>query len=167
MTTYIIGTHEKILSTETYTYGDSTWGDRLTAYNASGTKLVTYKYDAWGNHTAAYTNGGSSTGAYYNPFRYRGYYYDTEFGLYYLNSRYYDSNTGRFLNTDSFSYLGANQDLVSYNLFLYCSNNPITYTDNIVNYSSNPFYTNKKKLVFCLLFCVGSWITTFLIGLVI
>ncbi len=62
-----------------------------------------------------------------NPFRYRGYYYDAETGFYYLNSRYYDPETGRFVNADGV--LGANQDLLSYNLFAYCSNNPVNYSD--------------------------------------
>ena len=59
-----------------------------------------------------------------NPIRYRGYYYDTETGLY-LQSRYYDPVVGRFLNADGL--LGANGDLMSYNLFAYCSNNPCQY----------------------------------------
>jgi len=62
-----------------------------------------------------------------NPFRYRGYYYDNESGLYYLQSRYYDSCTGRFLNADSL--IGANGDIISNNLFTYCSNNPVMNTD--------------------------------------
>ena len=57
-----------------------------------------------------------------NPFRYRGYYYDTESGIYYLQSRYYDPTTGRFVNADSFEYLGASDNIKSYNLFAYCSN---------------------------------------------
>ena len=58
---------------------------------------------------------------------YRGYYYDTETGLYYLNSRYYDPQTGRFLNADF--QIGANQDLTSYNLFAYCGNSPVNRAD--------------------------------------
>ena len=65
----------------------------------------------------------------YNPFRYRGYYYDIETGLYYLNSRYYDPEIGRFISPDDISYLGANGDLISYNLYAYCSNNPVNYQD--------------------------------------
>lgn len=64
-----------------------------------------------------------------NPFRYRGYYYDTDLGLYYLNSRYYDSYTGRFISADSIGFLGANGDIPSYNLYAYCSNNPLMYAD--------------------------------------
>ena len=52
-----------------------------------------------------------------------------EIGLYYLNARYYDSNTGRFISADEPGYLGANGDLVAYNLYAYCSNNPVMHTD--------------------------------------
>ena len=63
-----------------------------------------------------------------NPLRYRGYYYDSETGLYYLNSRYYDPETGRFINADGI--IGANEDLGSYNLYAYCGNNPISRADS-------------------------------------
>ena len=65
-------------------------------YIENGTKLVSYTYDAGGNVTTTYHNSGASTAAQYNPLRYRGYYYDTELGFYYLNSRYYDPDSGRF-----------------------------------------------------------------------
>ena len=103
--------------------------------NSSNQLVAKYAYDAWGNCTVtplvADTAGHSITDAnhiaHINPFRYRGYYYDTETGLYYLNSRYYDPQTGRFLNADAL--LGANGDILSYNLFAYCSNNPVMYSD--------------------------------------
>ena len=63
-----------------------------------------------------------------NPFRYRSYYYDTETGLYYLNSRYYDPQTGRFINADSIENININS-LNGINLYIYCSNNPIKFTD--------------------------------------
>ena len=67
-------------------------GDIVAVYNESGTKVATYTYsDAWGTPSAHYINGGASTGVQYNPFRYRGYYYDTDLGMYYLQSRYYDA----------------------------------------------------------------------------
>lgn len=62
-----------------------------------------------------------------NPFRYRGYYYDSESGLYYLNARYYDPMTHRFINPDSI--IASNGDITSYNLFSYCSNNPVNFSD--------------------------------------
>lgn len=61
-----------------------------------------------------------------NPFRYRGYYYDKETGFYYLNSRYYDPLTGRFINADG----QINSDVTGTNLFAYCGNNPVMRTDD-------------------------------------
>ena len=55
-----------------------------------------------------------------NPISYRGYYYDSETEMYYLQSRYYDQSIGRFLNADDAIYLGANGTAVSFNLFAYC-----------------------------------------------
>lgn len=62
-----------------------------------------------------------------NPIRYRGYYYDSEIGLYYLQSRYYDPAVKRFINADTL--LGANKDILGNNVFAYCSNDPINYKD--------------------------------------
>ena len=99
-------------------------GDIVAVYNSSGTKVATYTYnDAWGNHTVSYSNNGGSTGAQYNPFRYRGYYYDTDLEMYYLQSRYYDSKTCRFINADG--YVSTGQGLTGYNMFAYCGNNPV------------------------------------------
>ena len=64
-----------------------------------------------------------------NPIRYRGYYYDTETGFYYLQSRYYDPALGRFINADSYTSTG--QDYIGYNMFAYCNNNPVILQDNI------------------------------------
>ncbi len=68
-----------------------------------------------------------------NPFRYRGYYYDEESGLYYLNSRYYDPVTGRFINADGYV-SGIGGDIQGYNLFAYCFNNPINLSDSNGNW---------------------------------
>ena len=94
----------------------------------TGVKLVSYVYDAWGNFTVSYHNGGENTYAANNPYRYRGYYYDIDLGLYYLNSRYYDSNTGRFISADEYVYTG--QALLGANMFAYCLNNPVNYIDD-------------------------------------
>ena len=63
-----------------------------------------------------------------NPFRYRGYYYDSSIGLYYLNSRYYDPETGRFLNEDLVSYLEP-ETIGGINLYAYCLNDPVNHID--------------------------------------
>ena len=110
-----------------YLFAKNVQGDILYIYNTSGTRLVTYTYDAWGNVTTSYSNGGASTAARYNPFRYRGYYYDTETGFYYLNSRYYDPAVGRFLNADG--YINGNGDILGFNMFAYCGNNPVNRID--------------------------------------
>ncbi len=63
-----------------------------------------------------------------NPFRYRSYIYDEETNLYYLNSRYYDPETSRFINADDIDYLDQ-YSFNGLNLFVYCLNNPIMLTD--------------------------------------
>ena len=105
-----------------------TEGDIVAICNNVGTKLVSYTYDAWGNHTEEYFNSGATvTAVKNNPLRYRGYYYDTDLGLYYLQSRYYDSATGRFINADG--YISTGTGILGYNMYAYCNNNPVMYVD--------------------------------------
>ena len=90
-------------------------------------EVVEYKYDTWGRVVGME---GSAYGQWVgslNPFRYRGYYYDDESGMYYLTTRYYNPEWCRFLNADGI--ICANQDLMSFNLFVYCSNNYVNYCD--------------------------------------
>ena len=87
--------------------------------------MVQYYYDAWGNHTVS---GSNTTLGNLNPFRYRGYYYDTETGLYFLQTRYYDPETGRFLNRDAVTYADP-ETIGGLNLYAYCLNNPVMYVD--------------------------------------
>jgi len=103
-------------------------GDIVAVYSNAGTKLISYTYDAWGNCTVAYENGGDSCMARYNPFRYRGYYYDSETGFYYLNSRYYDPVVGRFITADT-AIADVGSSLHGYNMFSYCFNNPVMCVD--------------------------------------
>ena len=108
-----------------YYYLYNIQGDVIAIADASTGKLVaTYKYDAWGNCTVQNADGWTAGDA--NPFRYRGYYYDTETGLYYLNSRYYDPEVGRFINADNQLSTG---DMTGMNLFAYCGNNPVNRVD--------------------------------------
>ena len=101
-------------------------GDITAVYNTSGTKVISYAYDAWGNFTETIHNSsGSNAYAQFNPFRYRGYYYDTDTGLYYLQTRYYNPVWGRFLNADG----QLNGGLLGYNMFAYCGNNPVNNVD--------------------------------------
>ena len=89
--------------------------------------MVAYSYDAWGKCTV--TSGASNAIANANPIRYRDYYYDTDTGFYYLQSRYYDPTVKRFISADDTDYLGANGDFISLNLYAYCLNNPMSHAD--------------------------------------
>ena len=109
-------------------YEKNIFGDIVAIYNESGTKLISYRYDAYGTCTPRLHV--YSDAAYNNPFRYRGYYYDADLNLYYLNSRYYDCYTGRFINADSLLSQGS---VLGNNLFTYCLNNPVNMTDTTGN----------------------------------
>ena len=105
-------------------------GDIVAVYSNNGTKLISYVYDAWGYTYTNYHNSGSSTTAVNNPFTYRGYYSDKDLGLYYLQTRYYDSFVGRFISPDHASVLTATPDaLTDKNLYAYCDNNPVMRVD--------------------------------------
>ena len=96
-----------------------------------------------------------------NPFRYRGYYYDTDTGFYYLNSRYYDPATGRFINADS----QLNDGLLGFNLFAYCENNPVNRVDpNGTSERVAPTADDSiKELLMALLF--GAAAATIILGI--
>ena len=107
-----------------YYYALNLQGDVVAILNNSGVAVARYTYDAWGRHLSISGSMASTLGQY-NPFRYRGYVYDSETGLYYLQSRYYNPTIGRFINADDPGYLGADGTVISYNLFAYCGNNPV------------------------------------------
>ena len=107
-----------------YTYRKNLFGDIIAIYQGA-TKKAAYLYDAWGNCTITQDTDGIGTA---NPFRYRGYYWDNDLQLYYLMSRYYDPQTGRFINADSLEYLDP-ETIGGLNLYAYCDNNPTMYID--------------------------------------
>ena len=111
---------------ENYYFRKNFRGDVLAILTASGEVVVEYSYDPWGNILAVNGSLASTLGAD-NPFRYRGYYYDTESCFYYLNSRYYDAKVCRFVNADS--YVSTGQGLLGYNMYAYCLNNPMNRVD--------------------------------------
>ena len=96
--------------------------------DGSGNRVVEYTYDAWGKLISTTGTLASTLGAD-NPFRYRGYYYDTETGLYYLMTRYYDPEICRFISADV--YMTTGQGVLGGNMFAYCLNNPILYSDTL------------------------------------
>ena len=113
-------------ASQRYYYEYNLQGDVIGIYDSSGNKVVTYTYDAWGKLLEIGGSAADTVGAI-NPIRYRGYYYDTETGFYFLQTRYYDPHVCRFLNADSYASTG--QGLNGNNMFVYCGNNPINYHD--------------------------------------
>ena len=113
-----------------YFYIKDLQGDITEIVDKDGKAVAEYAYDAWGNMLTE--NNGTLTVGKLNPFRYRSYVYDEETGLYYLQSRYYDPLTGRFLNADVYCDTESGTPL-STNMFAYCENNAI----NNVDYSGN------------------------------
>jgi RHS repeat-associated protein len=116
-----------------YWFEKNILGDIIRVYASGGSLVGTYTYDAWGNilsqiPTTHFANAAEILDA--NPFRYRGYYYDTETRLYYLNSRYYDPELRRFLNPDvpTMLFITAT-NIDGANLYQYCYNNPVVYFD--------------------------------------
>ena len=132
-----------IVSENYYLLVSNIQGDIIGIYDSTGTRVVTYVYDAWGRILST-TGTGANTIGVYNPFRYRGYYYDTETSLYYLNSRYYDPNVGRFLNADI--YINANGDLIGFNMFAYCGNNPVNRRDALGTSWSEKWTSIKERV---------------------
>ena len=114
-----------------YFYLRNAQGDVTGLVDSAGTKVVSYAYDPWGKTWDASGTLATTLGTF-NPLRYRGYVYDTETGLYYLNSRYYNPTWGRFINADTTDVLGASLDKANWdkNLFAYCDNNPIIRVDH-------------------------------------
>ena len=110
-----------------YFYCKNLQGDIVSIYRADGTKVAEYAYNAWGKVLAVNNYTAENIGTI-NPIRYRGYYYDTETNLYYLETRYYDPETGRFISADNTKYLESKR-ISGLNLYEYCLNNPIDRSD--------------------------------------
>ena len=113
------------ITTEKFAYIQNLQGDIVGIIDSNGTEVVKYTYDAWGKILST-TGSLAATLGTIQPFRYRGYVYDVETGLYYLRSRYYMPIRDRFLNADT---------LLRGNMFAYCNGNPIILSDK-TGYSS-------------------------------
>ena len=110
-----------------YYYIRNIQGDIIGIFDKTGTQVVSYSYDSWGKLIAIDGSLKDSVGVK-NPYRYRGYRYDTETGLYYLQSRYYNAEWGRFINADGI--LGQTGQLLSHNVCCYCNNDPVNNKDD-------------------------------------
>ena len=130
----VTGIEGMIYRGQYYYYDKNTLGDIIAIRDDTGNVIARYTYDAWGNHKVYGKNGAvdknkSSIGNI-NPFRYRGYYYDTETGFYYLQTRYYDPTICRFINADNYELVAELSSVAGQlNMYAYCNNNPIMYTD--------------------------------------
>ena len=114
-------------ASSTYYYDRNIRGDVIGIYDENGVRIVKYSYDAWGNCTIDSSTTNISL-ARANPIRYRGYYYDEDTGLYYLNSRYYCPAWRRFISPDDTEYLDP-EAVNGLNLYAYCNNDPVNYVD--------------------------------------
>ena len=119
-----------------YYYVKNLQGDIVNIVKEDGTIAVTYTYDALGKLLSVKDSANVDVPASnsfhianLNPYRYRSYIYDNETGLYYLQSRYYDPVTGRFLNADDTQFILGCNNVLSANLFTYCGNNAVNNKD--------------------------------------
>ena len=113
--------------TNAYYFQRNLLGDVVAIYDTNGAKIVEYAYDAWGNCSIK----GTTTNyivAHANPIRYRGYYYDEDTKLYYLNARYYSPEFRRFISPDDTAYLDP-ESVNGLNLYCYCNNDPVNFVD--------------------------------------
>ena len=111
-----------------YFYRKDAQGNIISLLDNNGNVVVEYKYDAWGNHGAEVADEEYVALAENNPFRYRSYYFDSETDLYFLQTRYYDPEVGRFISRDSIEYADP-ETICGLNLYAYCGNNPVMNVD--------------------------------------
>jgi RHS repeat-associated protein len=133
-----------------YYYIKNAQEDVIGILDSNLQQIVSYEYDSWGNVISIKDENNqditdSTHIGIINPYRYRSYYFDKETNLYYLNSRYYNPVWGRFLNADGI--IGASLDLLGYNLYIYCSNNQILFSDNNGNWQILSIITMVNKAV--------------------
>ncbi len=136
-----------IYNGEPYYFLKNLQGDIISITDKSGNTVAKYSYDAWGVCTIV-SDSSNCDIAEVNPYRYRGYYYDSEIGLYYLQSRYYDPAICRILSADDIIFIGDN--ILSNNLYVYCGNDPINHIDNSGRSWSDIWiniWDNTKKII--------------------
>ena len=149
----VLATKRDLVAKKNYQYYliTNTRGDIIETRDDYGNVSAKFVYDAWGKLISVTNASGtplaSDSFAYQISLKYRGYVYDNETGLYYLQSRYYDPETGRFLNADDVGFIGYSGEQLSYNAFAYCENNAVvridttgktySYADRVVNIDWN------------------------------
>ena len=126
-------------------------GDIVKVLDEDGQEKASYVYNAWGNILSQSEDELSSI----NPLRYRGYVYDEDTTLYYLQTRYYDPTTGRFINADNTIFIGATGTVLSANIFTYCENNPINFRDPTGKWCISVGIEGQAAFVFGVYFAVA------------
>lgn len=115
------------LNLEDYFYINNIQGDITGIVDTDGNIIVKYDYDSYGNMINCETDSGFDDVSNANSYTYRGYRYDSEIGMYYLNSRYYNPETGRFISSDGL--IGIDGEILSTNMYAYCQNDPVNSVD--------------------------------------
>ena len=118
-----------MFNNDIYYFHKNLKGDIIAIVDKDANVVAQYSYDSWGFCSIAFDTSDINI-ANVNPFRYRSCYYDNETGLYYMQSRYYDSTIGRFINADMPEYALLSMNATGHNLVAYCLNNPINLTDS-------------------------------------
>jgi len=131
-----------------YLYLKNLQNDVIGIVDSNNNIVVKYYYDAYGRIIKTLDTSGINLSTI-NPFRYRSYYQDNETGWYYLNSRYYNPLTNRFVTMDQIEYLGASENILSYNLYSYCENDPINKVDYNGNSAAAIYVTSSVFTTFC------------------
>ena len=138
------------VSGKDYFYVRNLQNDVIALIDDAGETVVEYKYNSWGK-ILSITGSKAGTIGKINPFRYRGYYYDEETGMYYLKNRYYDPEIRRFISADSYI-SGFNSTMC--NVFCYCGNNPVSNSDpegtffkQIVHFLKSTWKKRRKRLL--------------------
>ena len=131
-----------------YAFRKNLQGDVIAILDTNGDPVARYAYDAWGKVLSVTDkNGNAITDANHvaniNPIRYRGYYYDTETGWYYLQSRYYDPQVKRFINVDGL--INLNSPFLGSNIYAYCNNNPVMASDHSGYFSDYDVYGSHRN----------------------
>ena len=125
----------KIYQEIPYYFQKNLQGDVIAIVDSEAAIVARYSYDAWGKVLSITDKDGNPISplsahiANINPYRYRGYYYDEETKLYYLQSRYYDADVGRFINSDNIEIIFSKSTPFSFNMFTYCLNNAVNCED--------------------------------------
>ena len=131
----------------TYYYEKNLQGDIVAILDSSGNTVVEYTYDIWGKSVSITGSLAATVGAI-NPLRYRGYYYDTETQLYYLQSRYYSPDLMRFISQDDPVFSNAQGEPLGSNLYVYCLNNPVIFSDSSGTWISfKKAYNNLRRTI--------------------